>query len=295
MGVREVLVSLGFNPSDFGDYYRMRPIYRASDNNTSLSVHKRTGKWTDFGLDKKGDLAELVKICLNLSNIEEAEGYLGNNFQTQRESLVIKSRQTFDKDIVTSLKPIYGYWEGRGISSMTLKLFQGGLCGFGRMRNRFVFPIFDSKGTVIGFCGRDITDKSKIKWKILGQKNNFLYPLNVNEQEIIKAKKIVIVESIGDMLRLWELGVKFSMVLFGVSLSIAQLNKLIQLDPDEVLIGLNNEPTNNNIGNFAAEKIKRILLRHFDRKQVRVTLPIQKDFGIMNYPEIVEWKQIYNV
>ena len=47
--VKEVLLSVGYsNIVEDAKTYRMRPIYRESNNNTVLSVKKDTGHFIDF-------------------------------------------------------------------------------------------------------------------------------------------------------------------------------------------------------------------------------------------------------
>jgi hypothetical protein len=58
------------------------------------------------------------------------------------------------------------------------------------MKNRYVFPIFNLKNNIIGFSGRDTTNISKIKWKHLGEKSDFLYPLFLNDTHIKTKKEI---------------------------------------------------------------------------------------------------------
>jgi DNA primase len=95
---------------------------------------------------------------------------------------------------------------------------------------------------------------------------------------------------VGDMLSLWEAGVKNSMVIFGLDASVPQLNALIRLDPNKIIISLNNDEKNNSAGNLAAEKLERKLLKYFDRNQVSVKLPTENDFGEMSVQQIKEWK-----
>ena len=37
--IREVLGEVGYTLYDFGQYFRARPLYRESDNNTVLSIN----------------------------------------------------------------------------------------------------------------------------------------------------------------------------------------------------------------------------------------------------------------
>ena len=68
--------------------------------------------------------------------------------------------------------------------------------------------------------GRKLEIESKRpKWIHYGQKSKWIYPSFVNEKYIKQSGEVILVESIGDMLSLWEAGVKNTIVLFGVNLS----------------------------------------------------------------------------
>ena len=171
-----------------------------------------------------------------------------------------------------------------------LELFGGGVVHNGTMANRFVFPIFNSKKQLVGFSGRDVSNNDKRpKWKHLGDKKEWRYPLQVNAKIIQKFKKVFLVESIGDMLSLWDAGVQNTIVTFGLGVSTSIVNLLLIFDPNQVILSFNNDSSKNSAGNEAAEKAKKKLLKYFDPHQVRVCLPSKNDFGDMNKEEISEW------
>ena len=167
------------------------------------------------------------------------------------------------------------------------------------MKNRFVFPVFNSKDQIIGFSGRyifPIPENSKTpKWKHMGDKKEWKYPLKVNSKILKKNKKVALVESIGDMLALWEAGVKNVIVVFGLNVSTAIVNTLISLDPNKIIIALNNDSSYNNAGNIAAEKAMNKLRRYFDYSQLSINLPSHGDFGDMTKDDIKLWAEESNI
>ena len=177
----------------------------------------------------------------------------------------------------------------------TLSLLQGGVAEEGRMKNRFVFPVFNSKGVIIGFSGRYISQlrpSSKTpKWKHMGDKKEWKYPLKVNSKILKKLNKAVLVESIGDMLALWEAGIKNTIVVFGLNISTSIINTLISLDPDKIIVALNNDSSYNNAGNIAADKAMNKLRRYFDYSQLSINLPHHGDFGDMTKDDIKLWAE----
>ena len=295
VNVYQVLTDLGYKLKDFGKEYRTRPLYRDSDNDTVLKIYKDTGHWFDFKENISGDFSLLVGMTLKLDNPEKAKEWLKNkNFIIHKsndiEKPLLKATKKFDIEILSKLENNQNYWLNRGVSQNILEEFKGGLAKTGKMKNRYVFPIFNYKKDLVGFSGRDVTNLSKIKWKHLGEKNDFVYPLFLNAETIEAQREVILVESIGDMLSLYQSGVKNILVTFGVNLSLGILNYLLKIDVKNIYISLNNDSNKNNAGNIGAEKIYSKLTRYFDKKQLLIALPTKKDFGEMNKEEILQWK-----
>ncbi|NDG33387.1 toprim domain-containing protein [bacterium] len=297
VNVYQILTDLGYKLKDYGKEYRTKPLYRESDNDTVLKIYKDSGHWFDFKENISGDFNSLVSMTLKLENPEKAKEWLKDkNFSFNRTfeptKPLLKSTKKFDIDLLNNLDQDNKYWNKRGVDNQTLLDFKGGVAKAGKMKNRYVFPIFDTKKNIIGFSGRDITAISKIKWKHLGEKNDFLYPLFLNSNEIEKQKEIILVESIGDMLSLYQAGIRNVLVTFGTNLSLSILNYCLKTDMKKIYISLNNDSNKNNAGNIAAEKTYARLKRYFDDKQLKISLPTKKDFGEMNKEEILQWKDI---
>ena len=296
LNVFQVLTDLGYKLKDHGKEYRTRPLYRDSDNDSVLRIYKDTGKWVDFKQNISGDMNSLIQLTLKLENATKAEEWLKNkNFAFKSpieiEKPLIKSSKKFDAEILSKLEDCQDYWLKRGVGLETLKVFKGGVAKMGKMKNRYVFPIFNAKNNIIGFSGRDVTSVSKIKWKHIGEKTEFVYPLFMNSQIIQEQKEIILVESIGDMLSLWQAGFKNTLVTFGTNLSLAILNYCLKVDPKIIYISLNNDFEKNHAGNIGADKMESRLSRYFDKNQLKIALPPKKDFGEMTREEILQWKK----
>jgi hypothetical protein len=292
--IHQILTNLGYSLKDFGREYRTKPIYRDSDNDTVLRIYKDTGFWVDFKENVSGDFTSLIKKSLKLENNEQAKVWLKEKKFTFIDQVTkqpqVSEKKTFDKDLLLKLKKDHQYWIDRNVTLETIEAFQGGLASLGKMKNRYVFPIFNSKTEIIGFSGRDITNESKIKWKHLGDKSSWCYPTFLNIENLKSEKQVFLIESIGDCLSLWDAGIKNTIVTFGLDVSISILNLLLKLDPDKINISFNNDSQKNNAGNQAADKAFNKLSRYFDRKQLNIVLPTKKDFGEMCLNEIKEWK-----
>jgi len=295
VNIYQILTDLGYKLKDCGKEYRTRPLYRDSDNDTVLKIYKDSGHWFDFKENISGDFNSLVSMTLKLENPEKAKEWLKDknfsfHFKSEPQKPLLKSNKKFDPQILQNLEINHKYWNDRGITNETICPFQGGVAKAGKMKNRYVFPIFDPNNNIIGFSGRDITNLSKIKWKHLGEKNDFLYPLFLNSESIQNQKEVVLVESIGDMLSLYQTGIKNVLVTFGTSLSLGILNYLLKIDIKKIYISLNNDSNKNNAGNIGADKTYSRLKRYFDDKQLKIALPTKKDFGEMSKEEILQWK-----
>jgi len=300
INIYQILTDLGYKLKDYGKEYRAKPLYRDSDNDTVLKIYKDSGHWFDFKENISGDFSALVGMTLKLESPEKAKEWLKDknfNFSSHQERTkpLLRSIKKFDLDLLKNLETDdQTYWNKRGITNETLKEFKGGVVKAGKMKNRYVFPIFNIDNNINGFSGRDTTNLSKIRWKHIGEKNDFLYPLFLNEKYILDSKQVFIIESIGDMLSLWQAGIRNTIVLFGVNMNLKILNYLLKIDVNKIYISLNNDFLNKGegygCGNVSSRKIYNKLTRYFDHKQLKISLPIKKDFGEMNAQEILQWK-----
>jgi DNA primase len=280
-----------------GKEWRTRPIYRDSGNQTSLRIWKDSGRFTDFSAGISGDLTDLIKLTLNLPDREKATDYLkGQKFEqtTQVPKPKLITEKFYPKELLIKLLPETQYWENRGISKEVLKRFTGGLATGGKMLRRYIFPVYDPKGNILGFAGRYVganRPDSAPTWKILGKKQNFLYPCHLNKEIIRDSKQVILVEGISDVLTLFQNGIENVMCIFGTSISPKLVSYLISLDISEVIISTNNEPDNASIGNLAAEEIQEKLSKFFS--DIKICLPYKKDFNELTPEEIEKWKKEY--
>jgi hypothetical protein len=302
--VRQILQDIGYILTDHGKEFRAKPLYRDSDNDKVLRIWKDSGRWVDFKENKSGSIEDLVRLSLNLASLNDAKEWISSRVTNQaqdprevhKQKPTIKQPSFFDKSLLTKLTRDCSYWNGRNISDKTILPFQGGVATTGKMYNRYVFPIFDYKDNIIGFAGRDVslTPKSdRPKWKLIGDKKEWAFPLKVNLEEIKKSKTVILVESIGDMLALRENGINNSVVCFGLNISNKIIYTLISLNPEKIIIAFNNDSLSGGAGNQAAENERKKLLNYFDQNQILIHLPTDSnDFGEMNQnnpSQILEW------
>lgn len=264
MQVKDILISAGFKiNSETSSHYRTRPLHRDSDNLTCLSVSKKTGYWNDFVTSESGSLSKLIK--LTTGGTIDFEPEIDHLDDFKKDIPIV-----FNQEEIKALLPSYGFYNKKGISNETLKLFRSGFCQGGKMYGRYVFPIISPDGSLVGLSGRTLfpkTDESWIKWRHLGKRNSWLYPLLWSKEAISTKKEVILVESIGNMLALWEAGYQHVLVCFGTSMSKALLAALIGLNPNRIILAMDNDP-GANPGQKASDKIRVELEKFFDKSKI---------------------------
>ena len=295
--IEKTLIDLGYQLSDRGKYWQCNAIYRDGDNRTALQIWKDTGIWKDFVANTTYQpfkrLLELT--CNDDSKIEEILHSIKNNndpFIQSTRTPKMESDQFTDHEEVKTLVPHYDFYNRKNINSDILELYRSGFSMSGKMNGRFVFPIFDDNKKVIGISGRHLLWKQNSsfpKWKHIGRKGNWIYPINLRPEEdnifkktIEEKRKIILVEGIGDSLALSQQGYYNHLVVFGLEISSKQLSYLMSLSIDEIIISTNNDSDKtDNRGLQAAIKIFLKLIKYIDIGKVKIMLPIYKDFGEM--------------
>ena len=295
--IKSVLEKLGYRLSDFGDAWRTSALYRGGDNPTALKIYTNTGVWTDYvDGNKSMPLAALVqktlgtkdpKIVNQYINTEKSFGFKYNNKTNSK----IQMEETYPEESLERLLPHYKFYNSKGISDETLKFYKCGLATTGAMNNRYVFPIYNDTGKICGFSGRDAANNSgRAKWKHMGRKTSWSYPLYLGSnskletlESIDKKKEIILVESIGDSMALFENEYKNNLVTFGLDASPKLMTTLIMLNPEKIIISTNNDSSSEiNRGLESAVKIFIKLLKYFDIDALTIQPPLKNDFGRMH-------------
>src|ERR1039457_5989019 len=107
--IKIILEKIGYTLIDMGNEWRTKPLYRESDNNSVVSIQKITGLYYDFADRTGGNLKDLIKRTLNLSNDQDAEKILkDNNFidpeiKSNKYESHISMQKTFQKEMLLKL------------------------------------------------------------------------------------------------------------------------------------------------------------------------------------------------
>lgn len=292
LNVKDFLRENGYTVIEHSNYYQIPALWRGGSDPTSVVVYPSNNTVIDFVANEKFNIEELLCKVAGIASKFELRKFLDEKnikiIKTSRSGVVMQIQKPFPLEVIKNLYPDYTYFIGRGIREETIKTFRGGVCGEGRLKNRFVFPVFNSKGQIIGLFGRAIDSHVLPKYKILGKKGMFVYPAFVNFKQISEAKEVILVESPVCVFKLWDCNIKNTLCLFGTEISNAILNFCIKINAKRIIISTNNEQSM--IGNNASIKMADRLRRYFDHEQVLIHLPLKKDFGEMSCKEIEEWK-----
>ena len=280
MNIEEVLTNLGYNLIPDSKGFRSNALYRDGDNKTAILIYKN-GNWIDFVNGKHGNLEELIQLTLQLKDINGVKQWLKDKkvvINTEKPEPTLNEPNIFPIEWIESLKSDHSYWINRGISEKVLKELKGGVATekIPRMKGRYCLGIWNSEKKLIGLQGRSLNGKMP-KYKILGEKSKFCYPLHLNIKDIKKRSEIILVEGVGCMMSCFDAGIRNIMVLFGITLSNHQLSTILAINPKNILISTNND----NAGGENARKIQSRLLKFFDKKQVKIKPPILKDLNEM--------------
>ncbi len=195
----------------------------------------------------------------------------------------IEMPRTWPADCLKRLIRDNSYWRGRGVSDEVADSLRGGVATEGQLKSRWVVPLFNDEDEIVGFTGRTLLPDGKPRWKHLGKTSEWILG---DIAAIEEARRVVLVESVGDYCALATHGVKECLVLFGVNISQAVMAKIVSLNPQRIVVSTNSDEKHS-VGQDAAARIARSLGRFFDDGVTEVVLPqTGKDWGCADPVEI---------
>lgn len=297
--IKSILSSFNYEVKDAGSYLQTQAKWRNGNDVQSVTVYPSDNVCKDWVVGETFNINELLLRVMGAKTQEELDKIVGDRnivISEPDNSPKIKQAKVFDKSLLSYIdKTDNSYLIGRGISEETCRLFECGKVGEvrGKLKNRFCWPIWDTqKKELQGFSGRSLQkDCDKFKYIIFGDKKNFVYPSHLNDDIIGKTKCVLLTEGVPDIMRLFDIGLKNCLSLFGTELSYGILNYLLRKNVEKIVIVTNNEldSKNGGAGNISAKKIKSRLIRYFDQKSVIEHLPPKKDIMDCNREELQKW------
>lgn len=231
--------------------------------------------------EKEGDLINLVEhanksgyeeaveyICevceIDISLLEDNGEYILEELKLKLDNLLeeISSKESIEEDNslyygvtpiddsllqkIINLKDDYGFIDTLGFKDSTLELFES--C-YDKAQKRWLLPQRSPEGELLGFDGRDVTNKAKAKWKKRSGllKNKLLGRLDIVGEEIAKENKIIIVEGKKDQMSVYETGLTHVTCTYGSSMSIEQKELIDGLIDDEIILFVDGDKAGYNL------------------------------------------------
>lgn len=297
--VENLLERLNMTVSKAGRWLSSTCPVHKGDNRTGFGFNVDKGNWRCFtqGCEQKwgNSIIGLVAGILEYS-YDDAMEWIVNNIDENGEKIV-KSERKIDRIYQEScLKRLFrtDFYLKRGFCQETLDSFEHGRAESGKMLNRVVFPIRDENGFIRGFSGRwagkeqeidgklvciGSTGKEVPKWKHTSfAKSDYLYHFH-NAKPFCK-DSLILVESIGNVMRFWDAGYKNCVACMGSSVSWKQSN-LIIASTRKVVLAFDNDKA----GQKATKNAKKTFEQYLN--VTIITPPEGKDWAECSNPETI--------
>lgn len=187
------------------------------------------------------------------------------------------------------------YYLEKGFRQSTVDAFEHGLAESNKMRGRVVFPIRDDNGFIRGFSGRWVGRQEKLNGKTICfnkngkevpkwlhtsfKKGNYLY--NFNSAKKYCQEELILVESIGNVMRFYDAGFKNCVACLGTSFSASQCS-LVTNSTKRVVLAFDNDKAGTK---FCKKVIKRI--EQYINYRV-IFPPTNKDWADITNEELVK-------
>jgi DNA primase len=142
-----------------------------------------------------------------------------------------------------------------------------------KLSGRIIMPIKDMSGRNVALTTRLIAESEGARkhWHESFIKNRYLYGIFELRENILKRRKVVIVEGQFDALRLYGSGISVAIATLGSAISICQLSRIIHL-VDDIFLCFDNDDA----GKKATGQVYSLLKKY--------ELWRQKDIRVMSVP-----------
>lgn len=167
--------------------------------------------------------------------------------------------------------------------------------------NRIMFPIRDSRGSVIAFSARIYKEGTKggkyinSKETLLFKKSHVLFGLNYSRMRLAKGKKTLIVEGQIDALKLIHCGLNATVAPLGTALTEFHVEKLLQLGIESAYLAFDSDEAGFN----AAIKTGNLLMKKGISTHV-VIMPngmdpdsVLRKFGVEGFRKLLDERRDY--
>lgn len=188
-----------------------------------------------------------VERLLSLAK-EASEFYTYTLLNSENEGLKYFEKRGITREIIETFKLGYSdsdsskivrYLTKKGYSTKEIVDAGIGLENNGsfidRFKGRAIFTLTNMKGEVVGFSGRKIDNSDSSKYvnsneNLLFNKSACLYNFFESKSDILKEKKVYVVEGFMDVIALYKAGVKNAIATMGVALSKEHIKTLEKMN-----------------------------------------------------------------
>lgn len=256
--------------------------YHYNVNTPACEIDKSNGMFICFACGESGSITDMVMHTTKRTYFEATRLINSNrdavDIEKQIDDFIDKPTELpeFDIELIRTLNAnllssdrAQQYFDSRKISEYAQREL---MLGYSHKQDMVTVPVFDVDGRCMGFVGRSI--EGKVFKNSTGlPKSKVLFNLNRS-----KYKKIVVVESSFDAIRLWQLGIP-AVATLGATVSRNQVS-LLQKYASSIIVC----PDNDDAGKTLQDKV----IKFISNKSIEVVhLNKGKDIGDLNDDEIV--------
>ncbi len=214
---------------------------------------------SDNSAEKRRRLFEMNKAAGKYfhDRLMSPEGKIGLDYLTNR-GLSMHTIRRFGLGVAADdWQKLHFYMRGLGYSDF--ELAEASLISannnkfYDKFRNRVMFPIFDTRGNVVGFGGRTLGD-DKAKYLNSGEtpvfhKGDMLYALNIAKNS--KADYFILCEGYMDVIAMHQAGFDSAVASLGTALTPQHANLLSRLGKKEVVLSYDSDAAGQNASSRA--------------------------------------------
>lgn len=278
----ENLGAHSINPRDSNGIRSSCPIHQSSGG-TVFTFNPTKGLYICYGecsdKDKEGDIVSLVQriqkctfddailyICeileFDVKQFEDSADWIYDELINKIDGILIQGNIAIEDEHelkygvnimpekvleeVLNKKDELSFIDSQGFKDTTLTLFES---SYNSKEKRWLLPQRTPEGELIGFDGRDVTNKKKEKWKKRAGllKNKLLGRLDIAKEFIEAEDKVIIGEGKKDMMAFYEVDLKHSTCVYGSSLSKEQYDLISEMVSDEIIIAPDGDAGGNGL------------------------------------------------
>jgi hypothetical protein len=278
-------------PATEGGWTAMCPICAAAGNGLRGRNQLKVWPSSAFHCVIAGDDREhnkLIRAFLYRDADPDTLAALEVEFVDPEPKLEVE--KVYPESMLAKLTPDHRYWMGRGISEEVLRRMGGGLAPAdekGKLSGRYVMPVRDLHGRIIGWTGRLVSDASfGPTHKHLVKSSRCIFPIHDAEEAIRRTRVVVFDEGVGDDLSLATVGIRNRLALLGLNLNARIMGFLASVNPRKIVLSLNNDAIgraeSKSAGNKATEKLRAKLVPFFGEQCIVERLPqSRKDWNLV--------------